>query len=125
MISGATFMSAMMGSAMVSRSIKRQTEVLKQEFTELRSEQMLSRRAIIAAYEDAAKFAFTGMKRKKITKELMSHYGMILNKIVNNQYSEEAFCFCSTCYEKNKRTNKFCAKCGEQLIFQNKTKENK
>ncbi len=49
MISGATFMSAMMGSAMVSRSIKRQTEVLKQEFTELRSEQMLSRRAITAA----------------------------------------------------------------------------
>ncbi len=69
------------------------------------------------AYEDAAKFAFTGMKRKKIAKELMSHYSMILNQIINNQYSnEEPFRFCSTCYEKNKRTNKFCAKCGDEIV---------
>ena len=53
------------------------------------------------------------MKRKKIAKELISHYSMILNQIINNQYSEEEpFRFCSTCYQKNKRTNKFCAKCG-------------
>jgi tetratricopeptide (TPR) repeat protein len=85
MISGATFISALTSSAIIARSIKRQTETLKNELQELRTEQIISRRAITTAqmltYYELSELKVQTIRNHKETIWAMMSQSEILSEI--------------------------------------------